>query len=580
REAAPAPAPPVREPAQDATARPSAQRAPPAPAGTGTGHALDLAAQAADVARTLGTSPLAASDGGPRLTVLPTLQPVVELERDAVAFAHSIGAVPYSHEARVGFFGNVRTRLRAANAPPSQLALVDVVAAMFDYVIDDRRVPEAVKPLIWRLQQPTVALSLLDPAFLGDEPRSLRRLIENLGAIANAFADDFARGGELHRRIDTVVRAVEIVASALQTRSAVMARQVLSEHQRASRNVVQLIERVVQERSSLEATPDKRNRRDYRRRPDAEQEREVTARLTGLLNERIDRHRVPDSVREFVLNVWLRHLRSAVLRTGEESDEFRLALQVVDDLLWSLDSGRERQSRRELAQRIPTLIGMLTQGLRSVGAKDDEFKAFFDELFLIHLRKMQRRGRSGDSQPGSRVPAGARTRSGPRTGTRAGPAERGGANRLDSEIDTLLDELPAPRRGGGEAGGEVPAIADLASEPGPADAGRARPEPAQAEPPSTEHKLLEVLSSLDLGDLPGNPRPVDETPERAFGALSRGDWLRITGRDGSPVHAKVAWINARRTVVLMVRHPDRRALSMRAAELIDRLRSGRARRVH
>src|SRR5690606_15672374 len=187
-----------------------------APRPPGAARPIDLAARAERDAATLGTSPLAGEPSGPRLRALPALQPVLDLERDAVAFAHSIGAMPYSREARAEFFGNVRTRLREAGAAPAQVAVVDVVAAMFDYVIDDRRMPEAARPLAWRLQQPTVALSLLDAGYLGDDPRSLRRLVEHFGAISTAFSDEITRGSELHRRLETVVRAVEIVTSALQ----------------------------------------------------------------------------------------------------------------------------------------------------------------------------------------------------------------------------------------------------------------------------------------------------------------------------------------------------------------------------
>jgi hypothetical protein len=504
---------------------------------------IDVTAQAADAARVLGSSPFATAEGPPKLNVLLTLQPVVEIERDAVAFAHAIGALPYSRRARGEFFGNVRSRLRAAGVQPTQLYVVDLVAAMFDYVVDDRRVPEAAKPLIWRLQQPTVALALLDPSYLGDEPRSLRRLVENLGAIINAFSEDLTRGSELFRRLDTVVRAVEIVAGALQTRSAVMARQVEHEYSRAARNVAQLIERVVQERTSLESTPARRNRRDYRRRPGRDREQEVTERLSRMLAERLERHHVPESVREFVLNVWLRHLRTAALRDGEESAEFKVALEVVDDLLWSLDGSKERQSRRALAQKIPPLIRVLTQGLREIGAKDEEFKPFFDELFLIHLRKMQRRVRANGS-------------GGTRTTDRGEDTGFGGFGTTGTSGDvTFADRRPAPP--------DAPPVSA----------------PADAESEGTDRKLLEVLASLDLGDLPQQPRALELDADRALATLRRGDWLRLAGRDGAPVFAKVAWINARRTVVLMVRHPDRRALSMRAGELQERFARGRASRI-
>jgi len=518
---------------------------------------LASAVQADRDAATLGSSPLAARAGGEHLRVLPTLQPVLDIERDAVAFAHAIGAMPYSRQARGEFFGNVRARLRESGAAPAQVAVVDVVAAIFDYVIDDRRLPEAAKPLVWRLQQPAVTLSLLDPAYLGDDPRSLRRLVEHFGAISTAFSEDIARGSELYRRLETVVRAVEIVTSALQARSAVMAQQVDKEYSRAARSVGQLIERVVRERRALEETPGRRNRRDYARRPDRERERQVTERLRTMLGERLDRHQAPESVRDFVVNVWLRHLRTAALRNGEDSADFRVSLQVVDDLLWSLD-GRERRSRRELAQRIPPLIRLMTQGVREIGAKDDEFKSFFDELFLIHLRRMQRRDRERGASTRIRGPAGAVP---PHAGDAAGAATLA--------VPTLNEEVPAT--GAAAAAPPVPAQAGQ----GPRSTSGREPSPAPApheapEAEGSERRLLEILESLDLSDLPAEPARRDLTPAQACAQVARGDWVELTARGGERAYLKVAWINRRRTVALLVRHADRRAMSLRMEELRER----------
>lgn len=496
-------------------------------------RAIGVTLQADRDAATLGSSPLAGDAHGARLRPQPMLQPVAEIERDAVAFAHAIGAMPYSREARGEFFGNVRTRMREAAAAPAQVAVVDLVAAMFDYVIDDRRLPEAAKPLVWRLQQPAVALTLLDPAYLGDDPRSLRKLIEHFGAISTAFGEDIVRGSELYRRLETVVRAVEIVSSALQSRSAVMAQQVEKEYSRAARSVGQLIDRVVRERRTLEETPGRRNRRDYAKRPGREREKLVTERLDALLEERLDRHRAPDSVREFIGKVWARHMRTAALRNGEESAEFRVSLQVVDDLLWSLDESAERHSRRELAQRIPPLIRLMTQGVREIGARDDEFKSFFDELFLIHLRRMQRRERE----------RGANTQA-----------------RVDGEGGTGVPTLAQP----------VPAVAASAPTPQPGK----QPEPAEEE--GTERRLLEILESLDLADLPARPRRRTLDAEQSLAQMRRGDWVELVARDGASSYLKLAWINRRRTVALLVRHADRRAVSLRTDELGARFGQGRA----
>ena len=811
--------------AQDAAAR--GATAPDTPEAAPHGQAVGQSALMGTVhdVRSLDSSPLGHPTPAGQLRVTPTLQPVIEIERDAVAFAHSTDTVPYSREARHALFRNIRDRIREAGATPAQLSVVDIVSAMFDYVVDDRRLPEASKPLVWRLHQPAIVLSLLDPGYLGDEPRSLRKLIEHFGAISTAFADEMGKGSELHRRLETVVRAVEIVASALQTRSAVMARQVEHEYSRASRSVTQLIERVVNERQSLEAAPGRRNRRDYRRRPNREQEREVSERLRERLNERIAQYQVPDSVKDFLLNVWLRHLRTAALRDGEDSTEFKVAMEVVDNLLWSLDGDKARHySRRELAERIPPLTRLLASGLRDIGARDDEYKPFFDELFLVHLRKMQPRSsqsaeylahpvrgepaatdvpvlddqvrvdtqigaarpttitggasptqtpkatdkpaksKGGATQtrptppiatagstrtspptaattgparaassgtpattrpasaggtgatptapaaaPAARAPgpaaaskqAGAAAGSAPGAG--AGPAAPGdesapprdapaahgdapAAQRAvgDAAADPTMPQMPTPgdvtrpmvsgkptiRRGAGRtpagddttrplpaaaptqtAGAAAPTTPPPAAAPLPAASSTPATPPAAAasstatppsaavpssataapssatEPSSPEasdqpaadphpteplqavtapptddpivvtapvpvpirrsigaeeadraaHKLREVLSSLDLADLPTlaatRPLPVEE----ALTAVRRGDWLKFTSAtsSSSASFAKVAWINQRRTIVLLVRHPDRKAVSIGMRELRARFEQGR-----
>ncbi|MFN9773340.1 MAG: DUF1631 family protein, partial [Burkholderiales bacterium] len=563
------------------------------------------------------------------------------LEQDGVAFAHHVGVAPYTRPARQHFFEGLRGRMLAAHAPAAQLAALDLVAALFDYVVDDARMPAAAQPLLWRLQQPTVTLAALDAGFLGDDRRSVRRLVENLTAISIAYADDVTKGSELYRRLDTVVRAVEVVAHAFQARSSVLGEQVRREYERAAQGVAQLVSRVAKERTALESTPGRRNRRDYSRRPSRERELEVTRRLESELRERLERCEVPESVRDFLLGVWLRHLRTALLRDGEDSAQFKLALQVVDDLLWSLDSSGPRQSRRELAGRIPPLIRLLTQGVNDIGARPEEFRPFLDELFLIHLRKMQKVRRDGEVDPSTtRADDAPPSRGGPLslTGPAAVDARSADAPTLDEPVSGPPAEPPVPsdplplRPEAGratsldldphapQADSRAPAVTGDTSPPPPASPAtdRAAPadlpekppasdpvDPAPASPPASaatppephatsglprrpilppgpqdersgDQRLLSVLSSLDLGDFPEHPQRLRLDPDEALERLRRGDWIELIGRDSLPQEVKVAWINSRRTVVLLVRRPDRRALSLRAAELHQRFADRKA----
>jgi hypothetical protein len=699
-DAIPDAAPAIPTDAAPATASDAAPAIPTdaAPA-TAIDRAGDAIVQATALADVLGRQPFAQGRPEAAYRYASGLPRPDALQEDAVAFAHHVGVAPYTRAARQRYFDALRQRMQTAEAAPGQIAALDLVASLFDYVVDDSRMPPAAQPLLWRLQHPALTLAALDAGYLGDDRRSVRRLVEHLAAISVAYADDVTQGSELYRRLDTVVRAVEVVSHAFQMRSTVLGEQVRREYQRAAQGVTQLVSRVANERHALDATPGRRNRRDYTRRPSREREQAVTRRLEGELHERIDRHDVPDSVRDFLLGVWLRHLRTAMLRDGEGSSSYRLALQVVDDLLWSLDAGGPRPSRRQLASRIPPLIKLMTQGVTDIGARPEEFRPFLDELFLIHLRKMQKTPRDGDD---TRDPA-TRPASPPVDAFDALPT-------LDETLpDTLMDgaddrDAAAPNDAAPAATDAAPAATDAgaasseapqpldtswtvraASAPpgvgpnlrgdtvvpdprppaeGPGrmlvrgerrdgeladDRGRRPPSPgarmgwlrqgtARPEPPRTgiqrlgrddddepieswpdaplpplpalsefpegasaareslpppvvraplerradpdggapEHRLLSVLSEVSLADFPLKPQRLRMDPDDALARLSRGDWLELIGRDGEPQDVKVAWINSRRTVVLLVRRPDRRALSLRASELRERFATQRA----
>jgi hypothetical protein len=93
---------------------------------------------------------------------------------------------------------------------------------------------------------------------------------------------------------------------------------------------------------------------------------------------------------------------------------------------------------------------------------------------------------------------------------------------------------------------------------------------------AADDRLLTVLNSLDLNDFPALPTRLSISADAAIARLGRGDWIEVMGREGRARQFKVAWINSRRTVLLLVRRPDRRALSLRMDELRARLTDRKA----
>jgi hypothetical protein len=350
-----------------------------------------------------------------------------------------------------------------------------------------------------------------------------------------------------------------------------------------------------------------------------------------------------------------------------------------------------------LAERIPPLIRLLTDGVRRVGAKEEEQKAFFDELFLVHLRKMSKptkskatvrpedvkiptelvdqlgarntrkraepraatlegletsmmtvpkldqpldtlKGANPDlrtpgtlremeavargkpleesSQPISIPRFASNTAKFPKSRTRsksASPDDKAATRRLDSRND-LEKELVAPTHlrvvsradaAAFDAGIPVlkrePLDRPILSELKPNDPlGRLAPQsvhvspapiPAPSIPPvdpptstaaekvlteDDSAQLFEVMNAVDLSDCPPEQASLDLAPQAALDAINKDSWIRLTSRDGEVSMFKVAWLNQQRTLALLVRFPDRRALSLRFVDLRTRLEEGHA----
>ncbi|MGB7298226.1 MAG: DUF1631 family protein [Burkholderiaceae bacterium] len=640
--------------------------------------------------RHLAVSPLAGVRQGANLAVLSSLQPVAGMERDAVAFAHAVGELPYSPESRRRYFAQVRESLAAGGTSPTQLALVDLVAAVFDFVVDNRRLADSARPLVWRLQQPALMLTLLDSAYIGDDKRSVRHLIEHFGAIASTFGSELIRGSELYHRLETVVRAFEVISSVLYLRANVLAMQVQKEYERCAASMTQLVDRIRRERLALESTPGRRNRRDYSRRPGRDEERLVTDQLATELSARLRQNDVPESVRTFLEGVWLRHMRTTRLRDGQDSQAYQTAAGVVDELIWTLNQSGEKKSRRELARRIPGLIDELTRGMRLIGAREEDHQAFFDELFLLHLHKLRRRLADGSAMPAaSTVPTASAKSAMSAHQVRAGSPERPGMAEYDlgddvpvlddalsdvgeSDVDIptlddtlsaelttvplavpLTDESKQSEDESARASSRIDSLKDLASAgltplielPVHNDTGvstaidtlsgeltdastgaftdattaasigvstRAtnsamgasatdgfssessigyasgystrvelttqvalpttdliKPASASAsnDDQPLDNQLVNSLSATGLNDLPLRPRYLKGGTDAVFDRIRPGTWLELHGPNKRVLWLKVAWLNRNRTMMLLVRHPDGRAMSRSGREI-------------
>jgi hypothetical protein len=258
---------------------------------------------------------------------------------------------------------------------------IDIVAMLFEYILEDRNLPEEFRARLARLQIPVLKVALIDREFFSRKGHPARRLLNLIAECgANSVAEP-ALARDLVRVVDKIVqqivthfdqdigifnRGVEVLQSAIEKirRDAAL---------RTARTT-----RVVDGRAQLERAKEQaRNLVDTRLRPEG----------------------VPEVVRNFLLTHWKRLLITAVCKDGEDSEGVRLAIKTMDQLVWSTLPKTGAEDRKKLVRMLPDLLAQLKKGMEELSIPQVARNGFLSKLEKAHSEVI--RGTSATA-PGSK----------------------------------------------------------------------------------------------------------------------------------------------------------------------------------
>jgi hypothetical protein len=284
------------------------------------------------------------------------------------------------HQLQAEMLVNLGRRLDmgSSEAPAKRLNpvdqdLIDVIGMLFDFVLDDRNVPDPMKALIGRLQIPMLKVAVLDRSFFGDKHHPARRLLNALARAAIGWVDDGDRSAKsLYGRIEHAVG------------------RILNEF----RDDIGLFARVYDEFSSF-------MEREARGAEVAEERiNQVTRGQEQLL---IARRRVAEVLNDFriaqpdlpapVVNIlregWHDVMLLAYLREGEQSAAWQQANTAVEELIWSVQPKIDPGERQRLLKAIPELLKRLRDGLNNISFDQHRAGQLFKDLQTCHIAALR-----------------------------------------------------------------------------------------------------------------------------------------------------------------------------------------------
>jgi hypothetical protein len=402
---------------------------------------------------------------------------------------------------------------------------LDIVVLVFDYILGDNRIPDAMKALIGRLQIPVLKVTMLDKSFFSQKAHPARRLLDLLAEAALGWDPEEGHTSHLYQKVDEIVQRIlnqfddglDVFSDALTEFQAY-----LTEEKQVSDTLTSRSAQYLRNREQL-----------------------AIARVVAhdaVLASLLDRQ-TPAPIRQFLLSHWEQQLASIYVEHGENCPQWNDAVATMNDLLWSLTPKTDKDERRKLIELLPRLLNQLDSGINSLGLGKEVRDAFFSDLVKSHAVAVKAgfRGEQGEAE--AIVANAARIEEVPDLPG----AEASLAAPQDFENLPLLTEGIIP---------DAALLQEIAA--------------AQEEASDME----EITISGVRGEAWDEPR--DSHHETLVKELKRGVWIEFKQDDGSSLRAKLAWISPMQGTYLFTNRLGQRAVSINAQGLAAKFREGHA----
>lgn len=432
----------------------------------------------------------------------------------SVGHAQGISDAGWISQGQINVLRGLRSSGAIGQMAPTQDMTLEIVSLLFDYILQDKSIPDALKALLGRLQIPVLKVAILEREVFSHKTHPARRLLDTLARAAVGWYEGLPQSDALY---DKMAQAIDRIVTEFDDDVALF-QQVLEDF-------TAFIER---ETEHAEQRAEKSSR-SLRTR-----EQIVLAKMAvdEQLRARLKGFDVREFVQNFLLDYWRQLLIIAHVEHGVGSDEWRAQLHTVDELVWSVQAKVTAEDRKQLSARLPPMLKSVKRGMVALDMPPPECSKFLSMLASLHVVAIKNIEESSI--------AARKLSHGPEVAAPA-PARAADVNDPSSEefIKRGLARIFARKVG-------EPIELDI-------DFSAFEPEPVLDEP--TMHFTDEVPDDADL-----------EHYVEEITTLDLGDWMEFTDAGGTVARGRFTWISPTTGRYLFT---NRQGDMMRDATLID-----------
>ncbi|MDP2000595.1 MAG: DUF1631 family protein [Rhodoferax sp.] len=266
------------------------------------------------------------------------------------------------------------SELKAKAETSSEKATIEIVALMFQSILQEDRIPAGIRVWFARLQMPVLRVALAEPDFFGTLNHPARLLIDRMGSCVMGFDSSGINGSALETEIKRVV-------------------QVIEQYPETGKRVYQLVYEEFQKFLKHYLTDTAATQKVVGVAQQVEQKETLTIQYTIEMRNMLKDMPVRDEIREFLFKVWAEVLAVAAVRKGAQHAETLTLKKAATDLVWAASAKPNRSDRARVIQDLPQLLQKLRAGMGMLGVAPSQqegyVKTISDTLADAFLSKTQ-----------------------------------------------------------------------------------------------------------------------------------------------------------------------------------------------
>ncbi|MCX7553616.1 DUF1631 domain-containing protein [Marinicella sp. S1101] len=240
---------------------------------------------------------------------------------------------------------------------------IDLVGMLFQFLVDDRNLPDRIQALLAKLQIPYLHLALKDRKLFANKENNARKLLDIIAKASIGWNEEDDKRGKFINKIESIVQSI------LET-----------DHDEMD------FPSLIEDFQEFEAKNNKRSQAIEKRTSEKAlgQERILKAKqiTAEILESKMQRHTLPKIVTELLLTPWANVLILAHLRHQDEPEKIDGFIKMVDKLIFVAVKNKKKMAT---TAQISHVIDQLSHGLRLVAFDEHSIKEKSLELYQILL---------------------------------------------------------------------------------------------------------------------------------------------------------------------------------------------------